>query len=231
MANIYDWLEDTEPISYAPTSPVWTAYEPTEGMSYAEDPMDPMIFHNTGGNDNMPPTWIPIDPSLSIMANASAPADPVQDTDTVLERLIDNSNRILVCVTQILETARLTAPNGSAAEPTFTAEELEILAPIPEEEPEPAIPGTINGLCVNMNPQAAEIECIIDSKRIRPSRQTFFLAKTIRRSYYWFHSPHANRDHSLSELIGEFRRNARNRANRRRTGSSRELRSGRMVGA
>lgn len=193
--------------------------------------MELTIPHDNSGNANMPPTWIPIDPSLTTTMNGSAPAIPIQGTTTILEDLVESNKQILLCLTQLLETSRRPiAPDRSVTEPMFTAEKLEMLASIPEEELEPAIPSIINGLCVNANPRAAEIEYIIDSKRIRPGRQTFFLAKTTRNSYYWFHSPHADRDHSFRELIGEFRRNARDRADQRRTGSVRELRSGRMVG-
>jgi hypothetical protein len=228
MANIYEWLEYTEPIFYAP---VWTSYEPMDGMSYAEDPMDTMIPLDTGGNGNMPSTWdTSIDPSLNTTMNVSAPAIPNQSTATALEDLVTINNQILICITQLLETSRRPAvPNESAAEPMFTAEELEALEPIPEDEPEPARPSIINGLCVNANPQAAEIECIIDSKRIRPGRQTFFLAKTTRSSYYWFHSPHIDRDHPFRELIAEFRRKFCDKDSQRKTGSVRELRSGRMI--
>jgi hypothetical protein len=229
MANIYDWSEQTEPISYAPT--VWTAFGPMDGMSYAEDPMNLASLRDTDGNDNMPPTWFPIDPSLKTTMNASAPAIPIQNTTTILEDLVESNKQILLCLTQLLETSRRpTAPDRPATEPMFTDEELKMFAPIPEEESESAIPSIINGLCVNANPRATEIECIIDSKRIPPDHQTFFLAKTTRNTYYWFHSPYADRDHSFHELIGEFRRNARDRAAQRRTGSVKELRSGRMVG-
>jgi hypothetical protein len=109
----------------------------------------------------------------------------------------------------------------------FTAEELEALEPIDERNLKPAIPSTINSICVNTNPQAREIEYIVDHRRIRPGRLTFYLAKTTKGNYYWFHTPHADRDRSLRQLIEEFRQEKDIDGKRN---SARKLRSGKTIG-
>jgi len=94
--------------------------------------------------------------------------------------------------------------------------ELEALEPIAEEDLESLIPSVINGACVNRNPQSAEIKDMIDLRRIDPSCQFFYLAKTIEGDY-WFHVPCAERDHQLQQLIGDYRHKSHTKANSKKT--------------
>jgi hypothetical protein len=91
--------------------------------------------------------------------------------------------------------------------------------PIVEEDPKPNLPSIINGICVNTRPRSKEIKEVIDFRRIRPHRQTFYLAKTVDGDYYWFHTPYAARGRRLRKLIGDYRRKLRTeaRGGKRRT--------------
>jgi hypothetical protein len=99
---------------------------------------------------------------------------------------------------------------GNAPHPSYTLQQ----DVFPEQsavliEPlsiEPVVPNIVDGICVNTNPQITEIADIIDFKRIRPSRKSFYLAKIINGNYYWFHPRRVDRDPRLSKLIGNYRR-------------------------
>ncbi len=75
-----------------------------------------------------------------------------------------------------------------------------------------------------------EIEYIIDLRRIRPSRLTFYLAKTTKGNYYWFHTPQADRDRSLRKLIEDFRHESQGKDIDGKKSSAKKLRSGRTIG-
>ena len=62
-------------------------------------------------------------------------------------------------------------------------EELETLESIAEDI-KSSIPNAIDEVYVNMKPQSMEIKEIIDIRHIRPSRQTFYLARAIEGRYY-----------------------------------------------
>lgn len=233
--NIYEWLEGIGQPDYGPTSPPFMA---------SPEPMDEDIFAGIP-MDDMPHSWnvsfqqsqtdggtIPLDPSLHMMTGPPAPTTSSRTTVTVPEHLAKASSRILIYLAQTLEIPGSAKDwNEEPVEETaFTAEELEALEPVTEDDFESSAPSTINGICVNANPQAAEIEYIIDLRRIRPSRLTFYLAKTIKGNYYWFHSPQADRDRSLRKLIGEFRHESQGKTINTKTSDVRKLRSGRTIG-
>jgi len=92
----------------------------------------------------------------------------------------------------------------STKEMMFTAEELEALEPINEENFNSPTPSVIDGININTNPRAKEIKNIVDIKRVGSNRQTFYLAKSIKGNYYWLCSPRAGRDLQLSRLIANY---------------------------
>jgi hypothetical protein len=121
------------------------------------------------------------------------------------------------------------ADEGATERMTFTAEELEILESVTEEDSEPTIPTEIDGIHVNTNPKAKEITEIIDLRRIGPHRQTFYLAKASDGKYYWFHSLYTNHNWQLRKLIGDYRHKSRSEAAQRKTHSVKKLRNGRRI--
>ena len=150
---------------------------------------------------------------------------------TVPKHLAEASSKILIYLTQVLEIPEVPkdVDEESTEEMTFTAEELEALQPIDEGNLEPFIPNVIDGIRVSPRAQSKEIKEVIDLRRIGPNRQTFYLAKAIDGSYYWFYSPCTDRNWQLRKLIGDYRHKSRMEVMRRKTHGVKKLRSGRRV--
>ena len=209
MTDIYEWLEN--------------ANQPMNEL-FIDDPMNQIMPLDIDKDGNvyfdMPHAWnvsfeqspinvepFPIDPSLYTTTNPSASTTFGRIIVMVLEEFAEASSKILIYFAKILDIPEISkdVDEESTEGMIFTTEELEALEPIDERSFEPAIPSIINDICVNANPQAIEIEYIIDLRRIRLDRLTFYLAKTIKGNYYWFHTSHADRDRSLRKLIEDFR--------------------------
>jgi hypothetical protein len=242
MTSIYEWLENIDPLL---TAPSLEPMDRTISAKYLVDQITPLdIDEDSNWYFSMPPAWdappdqpqvsvepIPIDPSLRTVTNTLAPTTSGQSIVTVPEHLAEASSKILIYLAQILEVPDDPADldDGPTEETTFTAEELEALEPIDEDEFEPAIPDVINGVYVNKDPQPTEIEEVIDLRRIGPSRQIFYLARSIDGNYYWFHVPRAERDHKLRQLIGDYRHKSRAEADGRKGRGGKKLRNGKTV--
>jgi hypothetical protein len=226
MSYVYNWLEDANHVSYAPTSPALAPFDPMDGMSYAEDPIDPTT---SGGNGNIDPALtLPVNPPLTATRNAPAPAISVLSATSILEEITKSNNAVLVCLTRLIER-----PNDlnaeSTAEPEYTAEELEALEPIPEQDSEPPLADVIDGVLVNPNPQPDDIKEVLDVRRVGQDRKTFYLAKDLDGSYYWFHPPRTDRDEHLSQLIKNYRRDTREEVLGRETYGVKKLRNGKKI--
>lgn len=163
--------------------------------------------------------------------NPPATSTSGQTTVTVPEHLAEASRKTLIYLAQIFDTPKIPKDSDgeSINEMTFTAEELEALEPIAEEDFEQSIPEVIDGVYVNRNPGSAEIKDVIDQRRIGPNRQTYYLAKSIDGVYYWFRSPRADRDRRLRNLVTEYRRKSRAETTSRQTRGVKELRNGKMI--
>jgi hypothetical protein len=236
MTDIFEWLEGAnQPLVAPPVS----FPQPMDGVFIEDDPMDQITLLDIDQNGNMyfdaPHAWNPpieqcqtydeyasIDPSLRTMANPSTQT-PTRTVVTVPEEFAEASSKILIYFAQTLEIPE------TSEETVFTAEELEILEPIAEEDHEPVIPNVINGVCVSRNPKSAEIKDVIDLRRIGPGRQVFYLAKTIEEDYYWFHIPRAERDKRLRQLIRDYRHESYTEVDERKARGARKLRSGKTV--
>jgi hypothetical protein len=144
----------------------------------------------------------------------------------VPEQLAEASSKILIYLAHELGVPEETTDGKSTGDITFTAEELEALQPINEEDFEPHTPSIIGGIYVNTNPQATEVADIIDLRRVGPDRQTYYLARSIKGSCYRFRSPRTDRDIQLRRFIGEYRRAE---AANKKTRGIKKLRSGRTV--
>lgn len=231
MAEIYEWLEGLgqppEPMNEdlfegVPMGEVIPLARDEDGNGYFDVPhawgehFEPQI-------DDEP---IPIDPSLHVMTEPPAPTFG-QAVVTVPEELAEASSNLLVYLIRILEIpATASMDEESTERMTFTAEELEILEPIIEEESESIIPDEIDGVRVNTNPKSKEIKEIIDFRRIGPNRRTFYLAKASDGRYYWFRSPCTDRDWQFRKLIGDYRHKSRLE---RKSHGIKRLRSGRRI--
>jgi hypothetical protein len=171
-----------------------------------------------------------IDPTLCVRTDPPAPRTLDQAVVTVPQHLAEASRNILIYLTQILEIPEASndLDEGPVGETTFTAEELESLEPIDEEEFEPPIPSVIDGVCVNLNPQPDEIMDIIDLRRVGSDRQTYYLAKSIDGKYYWFHAPYAARGRHLRKLISDYRLKYHTETDSRKACDVKKLRSGRV---
>lgn len=237
MTNIFEWLEGANQPPMAPPVPL---FQPMDEVLAEDDPMDQITLLDIDQDGNMyfdvPHAWnppmeqgqiydgyIPIDPALHTITDSTAPSAPGQAFVTVPEQFAEVSRQILIYFAQTLEIPR------ASDETAFTTEELAILEPIVEEA-EPPVPNILGGVCVNMTPKSTDIKEITDLRRISPSRQTFYLAKTHDDSYYWFHVPYADRDHHLRKLIGDYRRKSRADVMGRRTRKRRKVRCGENVG-
>jgi hypothetical protein len=212
MTNVYEWLENVQQ-SYAPTSPPFVL-EDSDVMS-ADDITILDIDENDNAHFNVPHWYtqdvspeqpcddvepFPIDPTL-----VALPA-PEPTFVAIPEHLAEASSKMLIYLAHVLGAPEATMDRKSAGDMTFTAEELEVLEPINEEDFGPPTPSIIGGICVNTNPRATEIADIIDLRRVGPDRQTYYLARSIKGGYYWFRSPRTDRDLQLRKLIGEYRR-------------------------
>lgn len=244
MANIYEWLEDTHQPSYAPTSP---PFGPMDGNPFDDVLMDQATLLDTDEYGNMyfemPHVWnkpvehqanvesLPIDPSLRIRTESFTPTISGDRVVTIPEHLVETSRKILIYLTQVLELPGETEDldNETTEEMVLTADEMEALEPIDEEEFEPITPDDIDGIRVNMSPRSTEIKEIIDLRRIGLDRQTFYLARSVQGTYYWFYSPQAGRDGRLRQLIGDYRRKSRAAAVSRGTHGVKRLRSGKTI--
>lgn len=169
----------------------------------------------------MPHAWRPyvqqsqtnigtIDLALYTSTDPPAPTAPGQSVVTVPEHLAEASGKLLIHLLQIVEVPETVEDLDKEAteDADFTAEDLEALEAIVEEDLNVPIPHVIDGIHVNLDPPTAEIEDIIDDRRVGPDRLTFYLARSFNRSYYWFHSPSTDRSRRLRKLIGDYRHNS-----------------------
>ena len=178
MADIYEWLENMDRTLGAPS-------EPVDGDLFAGVPMDEIMPLDLDKNGNRYFEYPPIVPSLYTMTGPSAPATLGQSIVTVPEEFAEASSKLLVYLIRTHEIPEVTNVDEESTERmTFTAEELEILESITEEEFEPSIPSAIDGVRVNTNPKLGKIKEIIDLRHIGPHRRTFYLARTIGGAYY-----------------------------------------------
>lgn len=226
MANVPKWLENVP--SYAPTSP---PFAPTadplltaDGKHFADIPTDRISLLDIDGEGNMyfdvphalsqnvPPerSWvvngsIPIDPTLTMMDTTMPPES---SSSAIPDYLTEINTKILIYLAQVLKVPK-NLENESTTKWTFMEEELEALEPISEDNYEPPTPSTIDGICVQSDPQLANIQSVLDDKRVGSDRRTFYLAKDSNGGYYWFHPPRAERDLRLNELIGDYRHRSR----------------------
>ena len=200
MADIYEWLGGLNQTLGAQS-------EPRDGDLFTGISMDEIIPFDLDEDDNMYFEYPPIDPSLYTI-DPSVPATLGQSIVTVPEEFAEASSKLLIYLIQILEIPEIIedVDERVTEKMTFTAEELEVLNPIIEEDSESSIPTEIDGVRVNAKPKSREIKEIIDLRRIGFDRQTFYLARTVRGIYYWFHSPYTGRDDRLRKLIGDHRR-------------------------
>jgi len=120
------------------------------------------------------------------MMEFPAPTTTERTVVTIPEEFAETSSKILVYLTKVLDIPEIADEMGeeSTGEMTFTAEELEALESITEEDSEPPIPNDIDGVRVNTNPRSKEIKEIIDLRHIGSHRRIFYLARTIDGVYY-----------------------------------------------
>lgn len=245
MANIYKWLENVHP----PSSPPAPSLEPMDIDHFAGVPTDQITLCNIDEDGNtyfdvpnawrssveqpeayIEPLWAgnesaSIDPSLTMM-DPSIP--PPRNSVTVPDHLTEVNTKILIYLAKVLKVPK-DLTNESTTGWTFTAEELEALEPVPEEDYALSTPSAIDGICVEPEPQLANIESVIDVKRVGSDRQTFYLAKDTNGGYYWFHPPRAKRDLRLNKLIEDYRHRARADITGRKSRGIKRLRSGRRI--
>jgi hypothetical protein len=208
MPNVYDWLDDMDQTHGAPP-------EPMDGNHFAGIPAEEitpldldedgnMYFEYSQADDES----LPIDPSLYMATDHTAPTTSRQTIVMVPEHLAGISSKILVYLAQVLEVPETDEDmdEGSIGRMMFTAEELEDLKSITEEDFEPSIPNNIDGVHVNRNPETTEIEDMIDIRRVRLDCKTFYLTRSIDGIYYWFHPSLAGHDQPLHRLIRDYRR-------------------------
>ena len=195
MADIYGWLKDLD-------RNLGASFEQRNGDLFTKVPMDEIIplDLDEGGNAyfNVPHAWsdhyepqingesIPIDLFLYTMMEFPAPTTTERTVVTIPEEFAETSSKILVYLTKVLDIPEIADEMGeeSTGEMTFTAEELEALESITEEDSEPPIPNDIDGVRVNTNPRSKEIKEIIDLRHIGSHRRIFYLARTIDGVYY-----------------------------------------------
>jgi hypothetical protein len=227
MPNVYDWLDNTDQTHGAPPEPMdenHFAGIPAEEITPLDlDEDGNMYFEYSQADDES----LPIDPSLYMATDHTAPTTSRQTIVMVPEHLAGISSKILIYLAQVLEVPE--TDEESVRRMTFTTEELEDLESVTEEDSEPSIPDDIDGVRVNRNPETTKIEDVIDIRRVGLDRKTFYLARSIDGIYYWFHPSLAGRDQPLRRLIRDYRRKSRMEATRRRTPGVRKLRSGRKI--
>jgi hypothetical protein len=242
MTDFYEWLENVHQ-PYAPTSPPFTAptAHPLMPQDRADISMDDITLLDINDEGRMyfdippwqtpdvPPEPLPIDPTLVAMINTTPPT-PERTFVTVPEHLAETSSKILIYLAQILDVPGTIEDSDEepAEELAFTTDELEALEPIDEESFKSPTPSIIDGIRVDANPRTREIKTIIDLRRIGPNRQTFYLAKSNKGSYYWLRSPRASRDLQLNKFIGDYRHKSQTGISERTRGIK-KLRSGRTI--
>jgi hypothetical protein len=210
MANIYEWMENVGPPCYAPTSPPYMAppapsFMPSGMDPYTDDPMDQTN----------------IDPSLTTMLDPTAPSTSVV---TVPSHLVEASGKVLIYLTQVLKISEsIKDENEEHANMESTAEELEELEPIPEEDPEPPIPYIIDGVQVDGSPRPTDVKEIIDLRRVGTNRKTFYLARSVEDIYYWFPARRTYRDPQLHRTIRKYFRKTRAEANRMKKRNTKKI--------
>lgn len=132
--------------------------------------------------------------------------DPSQtfphDSVTASNHLTEMNTKILIYLARILNIPE-DSMNEFHTKWTFTAEELEALEPVPENY-KLSTRNIIDGICVKSEPQLANIENIIDIKRVGLDRRIFYLAKDVNGGYYLIHPTRANRDVRLNKLIEDY---------------------------
>ena len=224
MANIYDWLKNVDPALTAPSAPT---LRPADENPFIGEPMDQIMPLDIDESGNMYFDMPRASDTLFRVTDPSAPTTSGQTVVTVPEHLAEASSQVLIYLTQILKISESSEkPNDEEA--TLAEEELDALGPIDEDEFEFSTPSTIDGIQVNRNPKSMEIEDVIDHRRVGPDRQTFYLARSINGTYYWFHTPYTARDRQLRRLIGDYRRESQAKASRK-TYPARKLRSGKTI--
>ena len=185
MTDFYEWLENVHQ-PYAPTSPPLAApvahplvpRDKDASMNISTDDITLLDIDEEGGMYFDIPQWNTqacvnapqIDPSLVTMASA-----PDQSFVTVPGNLAETSSKILIYLAQVLDVPEIAEnpDEESTEEMMFTAEELEALEPINEENFNSPTPSVIDGIGVNMNSRAKEIKNIVDIKRVGSNRQMF----------------------------------------------------------
>ena len=204
MINIFEWLESANQSLITPPA---LFLQSMDEIFVEDNLMNQITLLDIDESGNMyfdaPHAWnpligqcqtydeyIPIDSSLATMTDPPAPTALDQAVVMVLEQLAEASRKILIYFAQTLEIPEI------PKEMIFTAKELETLESIIEEI-ESFVSDLINDVYINKDPQSTEIKDVIDLRRISPSRQIFYLAKTIEGDYYWFHIPRAEDDKQL----------------------------------
>jgi hypothetical protein len=229
MTDFSSWLEGI-PLSYAPMSPPYIGPDfgdiPTNQITPLNiDEECNLYFDLPGSTQRLTEEPLPIDPSLTITQGSTAVMLP--------EHLAEDGSKLIIHLLRVLELPREgenanDEPTEDVDEMTVT-EELEALEPVPEEDfDEASVPSAINGIRVNQHPRPTDIKRIIDFRRAGPDRRSFYLARSLSGSYYWFCSPRAERNLHLGWLIGEYRRRSKAAAGRK-SGDVRKLRSGRTI--
>jgi hypothetical protein len=182
MADFYQWLNNTygpppdADLPYAPNSPPTLLDIDDDGNMYF-DYADMPPQAETTENASIDPTLMNIDPAFvefdpMFMETMNPMPHPVSNDSvvTVPDHLAGTSRRLLIYLAKVLDippdvedydnTNTKPVDNG----PVFTAEELEILEPIPEASPDPSLPDTIDDIPVVYGPQTEEIEELIDCR-------------------------------------------------------------------
>jgi len=243
MAKVSKWLESVP--SYAPTSPPFAPIaDPlltADGKHFADIPTDRISLLDIDSEGNMyfdVPYTLPQDvpPQQSWIVNKSIPIDashtmmdppmPPESSSSVPDHLTEINTKILIYLARVLKVPK-DLENESTTKWTFTAEELEALEPISENNYEPPTLSTIDGICVQSDPQLANIQSVLDDKRVGSDRRTFYLAKDLNGGYFWFHPPRAERDLRLNELIGDYRHRSRVEVTGKETRGIKKVRRGR----
>ena len=140
----------------------------------------------------------------------------------VSEEFAEINSKILIYFAQTLEILKI------SEEIIFIAGELEALESIVEEV-KSLISNMIGRVCVDKESKLIEIKEVVDNRYFGPSRQTFYLVKTIEGDYYWFHVPRTERDWKLQQLIGDYRHKSHVEVGNRGMDGVRKLCSGKIV--
>lgn len=234
MADIYDWLEHVHepaspPIMAAMTRPLvpMDRNPSMDLMDFSTDEIMPLGLDEDGNTCFYMPdarnsfvesaleASIPVDPALQ------QSADPPTFV-TVPEQYAETSSKLLVYLARVLDIPEM-SDQLEDHEITFTEEELEVLEPIEE------IPSKISGTRVNLYPRPEEIKEVLDYRRVGPTRQAYYLARTVDGNYYWFQPSGVVRDRKLRKIIGNYRHKSRTEHPDKHVSNVKELRSGRKI--